>query len=148
MAAVTEPVPQTPDQINDDILRVLEPPTPLYVLMVLFLATLVGCGLVAFLYQTYWGLGVTGLTHPVMWGVYITTFVFWVGIAHAGTLISAILFLFRAKWRSAEAMTVFAVLIAAMFPLIHMAASTSSISWCRTRISAACGPTSSRRWSG
>ena len=63
--------------------------------------------------------------HPVMWGVYITTFVFWVGIAHAGTLISAILFLFRAKWRNAvnrgaEAMTVFAVLIAAMFPLIHI----------------------------
>ena len=125
MAAITEPVPTTPDQINQDILRVLEPPTPIYVLMVLFFATLVGVGLVAFLYQTYWGLGVTGLTHPVMWGVYITTFVFWVGIAHAGTLISAILFLFRAKWRNAvnrgaEAMTVFAVLIAAMFPLIHI----------------------------
>ena len=125
MAAITEPVPQTPDQINDDILRVLEPPTPLYVLAVLFCATLVGVGVVAFLYQTYWGLGPTGLTHPVMWGVYITTFVFWVGIAHAGTLISAILFLFRAKWRhavnrGAESMTVFAVLIAAMFPLIHI----------------------------
>jgi molybdopterin-containing oxidoreductase family membrane subunit len=125
MAAITEPVPQSPNQINEDILRVLEPPTPIYVLMVLFLATIVGVGLVAFLYQTYWGLGVTGLTHPVMWGVYITTFVFWVGIAHAGTLISAILFLFRAKWRNAvnrgaEAMTVFAVLIAAMFPLIHI----------------------------
>ena len=46
MAAITEPVPQTPDQINDDILRVLEPPTPLYVLAVLFCATLVGVGVV------------------------------------------------------------------------------------------------------
>ena len=53
MAAISEPVPQSPNQINEDILRVLEPPTPIYVLMVLFLATLVGIGLVAFLYQTY-----------------------------------------------------------------------------------------------
>ena len=63
--------------------------------------------------------------HPVFWGAYIVTFVFWVGIAHAGTLISAILYLFRAKWRnainrSAEAMTVFAVLTAAQFLGIHV----------------------------
>ena len=62
---------------------------------------------------------------PVGWGVYITTFVFWVGIAHSGTLISAILFLFRAPWRqsiyrAAEAMTVFAVMTAGLFPLIHV----------------------------
>ena len=125
MAAATELPPLTPDQINDDILRVIEPPTPLYVLGVLACIGIVGAGVGALLYQTYFGFGVTGLTHPVMWGVYITTFVFWVGIAHAGTLISAILYLFRAKWRNAvnrgaEAMTVFAVLIAAMFPLIHI----------------------------
>ncbi len=125
MAAATELVPPTADQINDDILRVLEPPTPLYVLGVLACIGIVGAGVGALLYQTYFGFGVTGLQHPVMWGVYITTFVFWVGIAHAGTLISAILYLFRAKWRNAvnrgaEAMTVFAVLIAAMFPLIHI----------------------------
>ncbi len=124
-AALVEPVPASPDAINDDILRVIEPPTPLYILGVLFCGGLVAAGLGAFVYQTYVGMGVTGLTHPVMWGIYITTFVFWVGIAHAGTLISAILYLFRAKWRnavnrSAEAMTVFAVLIAAMFPLIHI----------------------------
>ena len=63
------------------------------------------------IYQIYMGLGIAGYTHPLFWGVYIVTFVFWVGIAHAGTLISAILYLFRAKWRnainrSAEAMTV------------------------------------------
>ncbi len=66
-----------------------------------------------------------GYTPPVMWGVYITTFVFWVGIAHSGTLISAILFLFRSAWRTAvyrtaEAMTVFAVMTAGLFPLIHV----------------------------
>ena len=63
--------------------------------------------------------------HPVSWGVYITDFVFWVGIAHSGTLISAVLFLFRAKFRrsfnrAAEAMTVFAVMTAGLFPLVHL----------------------------
>ncbi|HUJ75904.1 MAG TPA: NrfD/PsrC family molybdoenzyme membrane anchor subunit, partial [bacterium] len=62
--------------------------------------------------------------HPIMWGLYITNFVFWIGIGHAGTLISAVFFLTRAPWRApvyraAEAMTVFAVLTAGMFPLLH-----------------------------
>jgi molybdopterin-containing oxidoreductase family membrane subunit len=76
-------------------------------------------------YQTYVGLGVAGYQTPVFWGLYIITFVFWIGIGHAGTLISAILFLFRAKWRNAvnrcaEALTVFAVITAALFPLLHL----------------------------
>ena len=71
------------------------------------------------------GLGLAGYTPPVIWSVYITTFVFWVGIGHAGTLISAILFLFRSPWRTAvyratEAMTVFAVMTAGLFPIIHI----------------------------
>lgn len=71
------------------------------------------------------GIGVTGLNSPVGWGAFdITNFVFWIGIGHAGTLISAILFLFRQKWRtainrSAEAMTIFAVMTAGIFPAIH-----------------------------
>ena len=70
-------------------------------------------------------LGVAGYSHPVLWGVYITNFVFWVGIAHSGTLISAVLFLFRARFRMsiyriAEAMTVFAVATAGLFPIIHL----------------------------
>jgi Ni/Fe-hydrogenase subunit HybB-like protein len=70
------------------------------------------------------GMGLLGTNHPVAWGTMIITFVFWVGIGHAGTLISAILFLFRQKWRTsvartAEAMTVFAVATAGIFPLIH-----------------------------
>lgn len=77
------------------------------------------------LYQTYVGLGVAGYQQPIFWGVYIVTFVFWIGIGHAGTLISAILFLFRAKWRNAvnrgaEALTVFAVITAALFPILHL----------------------------
>jgi Ni/Fe-hydrogenase subunit HybB-like protein len=71
------------------------------------------------------GFWLTGLMRPVSWGVFITNFVFWVGIAHSGTLISAILFLFRAKFRTAvyrvaEAMTVFGVMTAGLFPIIHL----------------------------
>jgi len=71
------------------------------------------------------GVGVWGLNKTVGWGFDITNFVFWIGIGHAGTLISAVLFLFRQKWRtsinrSAEAMTLFAVICALMFPGIHM----------------------------
>ncbi len=78
------------------------------------------------LFWTLWtGIGVWNINKSVMWGWDITNFVFWVGIGHAGTLISAILLLFRQKWRmsinrSAEAMTIFAVICAAMFPVFHM----------------------------
>ena len=70
------------------------------------------------------GMGLMGVNHPVGWGTDIITFVFWIGIGHAGTLISAILFLFRQKWRTsiartAEAMTVFAVMTAGTFPVLH-----------------------------
>jgi Ni/Fe-hydrogenase subunit HybB-like protein len=75
---------------------------------------------------TIWeGIGTWNVNKSVMWGWDITNFVFWVGIGHAGTLISAVLLLFRQKWRmsinrSAEAMTIFAVFCAAIFPLFHM----------------------------
>ncbi len=71
------------------------------------------------------GTGIWGLNNPVGWGFAIVNFVFWVGIGHAGTLISAILFMYRQKWRtsinrSAEAMTIFAVMCALIFPGIHV----------------------------
>jgi len=91
------------------------------------------CGSLALLsllgIQTAWlfweGVGIWGLNNPVGWGFAIVNFVFWVGIGHAGTLISAILFLFRQKWRTsinraAEAMTIFAVMCALIFPGIHV----------------------------
>ncbi|HJN66144.1 MAG TPA: NrfD/PsrC family molybdoenzyme membrane anchor subunit [Pirellulales bacterium] len=82
-------------------------------------------GLTAVTYQITVGIGTWGLNRTVGWAFDITNFVFWVGIGHAGTLISAVLFLFRQKWRtsvnrSAEAMTLFAVICASIFPLIHM----------------------------
>lgn len=74
----------------------------------------------------FWkGVGVWGIRMPVMWGWAITNFVWWIGIGHAGTLISAILLLLNQSWRNsinrfAEAMTLFAVMCAGMFPLLHM----------------------------
>lgn len=76
-------------------------------------------------YQVRNDLGVAGINRPVFWGFYITNFVFWIGISHAGTLISAILRVTSAEWRRpvtrcAEAITVFALLIGGLFPLIHL----------------------------
>jgi len=82
-------------------------------------------GVVLIGYTIATGIGVWGLNRTVGWGYDITNFVFWVGIGHAGTLISAILLLFRQRWRTsiaraAEGMTIFAVMCAAIFPFIHM----------------------------
>jgi len=112
-------------KINRDLLAVLQGVSPGYFLLLGATLLTVTAAALTWIYQIYIGLGVAGYTHPVFWGVYIVTFVFWVGIAHAGTLISAILYLFRAKWRnainrSAEAMTVMAVMTAGMFLGIHV----------------------------
>src|SRR5512142_819811 len=71
------------------------------------------------------GVGIWGINHPVGWGFDILNFVWWIGIGHAGTLISAILLLLRQEWRTsinrfAEAMTLFAVACAGLFPLLHL----------------------------
>ncbi len=97
---------------------------------VIFLGLL---GLTLFVTE-YTGIGTWGLNKSVQWGWDITNFVFWVGIGHAGTLISAILLLFRQKWRmsinrSAEAMTIFAVMCAAIFPFFHMGRLWVGIYW-------------------
>lgn len=112
-------------EVNRDILKLLGRPGRSYFILLAISIALVGLAAFAWLAQIYLGIGMSGLRNPVGWGSYITTFVFWVGIGHAGTLISAILLLFRAHWRqsiyrAAEAMTVFAVLTAGLFPIIHL----------------------------
>jgi len=87
------------------------------------IAMLWGFGAIAYTIGT--GIGVWGLNNKIQWAWDITNFVWWIGIGHAGTLISAVLLLFRQKWRmginrSAEAMTIFAVFQAGLFPMIHM----------------------------
>jgi Ni/Fe-hydrogenase subunit HybB-like protein len=112
--------------ITDVVADVAERPTPigwwLFFIPSLALLGLLG---VAVSWLFWEGIGIWGLNVPVGWAWDITNFVFWVGIGHAGTLISAILFLFRQTWRtsinrSAEAMTIFAVMCALTFPGIHV----------------------------
>ena len=88
-------------------------------------STIAGIGTILIVYLFITGVGVWGLNNPVAWGWAIVNFVWWVGIGHAGTLISAILCIFKQKWRTsinrfAEAMTIFAVICAGTFPGIHV----------------------------
>lgn len=112
-------------EINEKILASLEPPNRRYYFFLALAGVGILIGAFAWGWQIATGMGAAGINHPVMWGTYLINFVFWVGIAHSGTLISAILFLFKTPWRtplarSAEAMTVFAVSVAGLFPLIHL----------------------------
>jgi len=113
------------DQIERDILVAMSKPTLLFWFGLGIAVALVLWGAISWATQIMRGMGVANINNPVGWGVYITDFVFWVGIAHSGTLISAVLYLFKAKFRSrfnrtAEAMTIFAVMTAGLFPLIHL----------------------------
>jgi len=117
--------PLTFETINTTVLNTLIRPGKIYwcVIALLFAGVIMGAS--CWMYQILLGVGVAGMNTPVHWGTYLINFVFWVGIAHSGTLISAILFLFRAGWRNpiaraAETMTVFAVCIAGLFPFIHL----------------------------
>ena len=125
MAVTEQPAsPPTFSDVNRVVLASLRTPGPLYFAWMCVIGLLLAAFLTAWTYQIYIGMGAAGKRAPQMWAMYITTFVFWIGIGHAGTLISAILYLFRARWRTsiyraAEAMTIFAVLTAGLFPLIH-----------------------------
>jgi len=117
--------PLTFGDIDRRVLATLAPASRGYWAAVGLLAfgVLIGAGCWA--YQIAAGVGVAGMNNPVAWGTYLINFVFWVGIAHSGTLISAILHLMRASWRNpivraAETMTVFAVCVAGLFPFIHL----------------------------
>ena len=112
--------------ITTEVAKPIESPIPKAWWMVFSLALIMFLwGIGCILYTIGTGIGTWGLNKTINWAWDITNFVWWVGIGHAGTLISAILLLFRQKWRmsinrSAEAMTIFSVMQAALFPLIHM----------------------------
>lgn len=112
--------------ISDQVSEVVERRPPSAWLLLLGLAISITLILLGSLGHLVWeGTGTWGLNHPVGWAWDITGFVFWIGIGHAGTLISAILFLFRQKWRTsinraAEAMTLFAVACALIYPAFHV----------------------------
>jgi len=123
-ATVRLPAVKDYEQVDREIIGTLKPTLGWFALLAIAVLCLL-VGIAGWFYQVYSGLGVAGYSPPVMWGVYIITFVFWIGIGHAGTLISAILYLFRAGFRTsiyrcAEAMTVFAVMTAGLFPILHL----------------------------
>lgn len=117
---------KTYHDVTYDVARQVEgKPTKLWFLAFLTAAGVLALGSIALLATLWEGIGMWGLNKTIGWAWDITNFVWWVGIGHAGTLISAVLLLFRQKWRTsinraAEAMTIFAVICAAMFPVIHM----------------------------
>ncbi len=129
VASIREPLilgHKTYHDITEDICTPTES-TPNLAWIAAFIVSVALLGLFAFCVGvTIWfGIGTWDLNRTIGWGWDITNFVWWVGIGHAGTLISAILLLFRQKWRTgvnraAEAMTIFAVVCAGQFPLIHM----------------------------
>ena len=112
--------------ISNQIVGIIEGKTPRWWWITFVISALVMllCPIyIGYLITT--GVGVWGLNSPIAWGWAIVNFVFWIGIGHAGTLISAVLFLLRQKWRTsinraAEAMTIFAVMCAGIFPGIHV----------------------------
>lgn len=111
--------------VNELISRPLdEKPDKKFYFALAITLSMLGTGAVCLGITFWFGIGVWGLNNPIGWAFDIVNFVFWVGIGHAGTLISAILFLFRQRWRTgiarfAEGMTIFAVMTAGLFPLIH-----------------------------
>ena len=121
-------------KINEDLLgNVLAAPMRFWLLVgVLALVVALAAGAIG--YMVNQGLGVTGLNRPVMWGFFITNFVFWVGISHAGVMLSAILRLSQAEWRrpatrAAEVVTVFSLLTAILMPMIHSGRPWRTLYW-------------------
>ena len=129
--------PLAPRQINGDLLRsILNSPKWFWIaFIVLGLIVLGAMSAAGFLINR--GFGVTGMNRPVMWGFFITNFVFWIGISHAGVMLSAILRLSKAEWRrpatrAAEILTVFSLMTAMMMPLIHTGRPWRTIYWIYT----------------
>lgn len=121
-------------QITEAVAKPVEKPHRNWWIAFCISLSMLGVLGIAVTYLLWEGTGIWGINNPVAWGWAIVNFVFWVGIGHAGTLISAVLFLFRQKWRTsinraAEAMTLFAVICALMFPIIHTGRPWLAVYW-------------------
>lgn len=118
--------PRPPEEMNQMIMDAMHRTGPGWWALVIVTGALILIGLVgAWGYQILKGMGVAGIRRPVYWGVYIANFVFWIGISHSGTFVSAILRVFKAEFRrpitrASEMMTSFALIVAGMYPLIHL----------------------------
>ena len=145
----------TDAQINRELLDVVFRTPMWWVVIVSCLGLIVAGAASAFGFMMNQGLGVTGLQQPIFWGFFITNFIFWVGISHAGVMISAILRLSQAEWRrpmvrAAETMTVFALMTSLLQPLITRGQAVAHLLLgIPLRLGrAASGRTYGRRWCG
>jgi Ni/Fe-hydrogenase subunit HybB-like protein len=117
--------PRSSRDMQDGVLEPMQRTGLFYWILFLVLGGAVLTAGLTWLYQMWWGIGVTGLNRPVMWAIYIANFVYFIGIGVAGTFISAVLRVLRFQWRSpitraAEVLTVFALATSALFPLVHL----------------------------
>jgi Ni/Fe-hydrogenase subunit HybB-like protein len=117
--------PRSPWDVDKDVLEPMYRTGRKFWALVIVLGTVVLIGFATWGIQLTWGLGITGLNRPAEWALYITNFVFFIGVGHAGTFISAALRVMKIEWRRpisriAETLTIFALLTAAMFPIIHL----------------------------
>jgi len=112
--------------IHEDVVRSIVVTGPKYYAA---LATAGGLALLCFFfpwfYQLYYGIGAAGMNHPGVWGTYLASFIFWIGLSHSGTLLSCVLHLTNSSWRkamyrSAEAMTLFSLVVAATYVFVHV----------------------------
>ena len=96
-----------------------------YVALSIAITVMVVCFLFPWIYQLNYGIGAAGLNHPTVWGMYLANFIFWIGLSHSGTLLSCVLHITNSSWRkamyrSAEAMTLFSLIVAATMVLVHV----------------------------
>ncbi len=112
--------------VNHDIVRSLTVTTrKYYVTLGISVGVFIGCLLFPWFYQLYYGIGAAGMNHPTVWGTYLASFIFWIGLSHSGTLLSCVLHITQSPWRkamyrSAEAMTLFSLLVAATMVFVHL----------------------------
>jgi len=122
------------EEITRELFRPLVTTTPMMWVGFIGLGAVLAIFVFAVSWMFYWGLGVTGLQRPNMWGFMIVNFVFWIGISHAGVMISAILRLTQAEWRrpvtrAAEVMTIFSLMTAMLHPVIHTGRPWRTLYW-------------------
>jgi len=112
--------------VNDDIVRSLTVTgRNYYIALGLAFAVTLTCFFFPWFYQLNYGIGVAGMNHPTVWGTYLASFIFWIGLSHSGTLLSCVLHITNSEWRkamyrSAEAMTLFSLMVAVTMVLVHV----------------------------
>ena len=112
--------------VNDDVVRSLVETGPkYYVALGCAIAVVLICFLFPWFYQLFYGIGAAGMNQPTVWGTYLASFIFWIGLSHSGTLLSCVLHITNSSWRkamyrSAEAMTLFSLMVAATMVMVHV----------------------------